>query len=54
MFRTSYVVLARDTVRNDTSTIVINSDLVDYKYPIALLEKNKNLVYASDSAEIFK
>ena len=54
VFRSAYVVLGSDTVQKDISTIGTNTDLVDYKYPIDFLKKYKDLIYASDGAEIFK
>ncbi len=53
VLRHSYVVLGTDTVQSGISTVGPNDDLVDYKYPVAFLKANKNLIYASNGAEIF-
>ena len=53
VLRNSYVVLGTDTVRTGISTVGQNGELVDFRYPIAFLKSNKNLIYASNGAEIF-
>ena len=53
ILRGAYVVFGRDTVTDRISTAEPNGELIDYRYPVAFLRKYKNLVYASDGAEIF-
>jgi uncharacterized membrane protein len=53
VYRNSYVVLGTDTVQTGISTVSQNGEIVDFRYPIAFLKSNKNLIYASNGAEIF-
>ena len=53
VLRHSYVVLGTDTVQSGISTVGPNDALLDYEYPVAFLEANKDLIYASNGAEIF-
>ena len=53
VLRNSYVVLGTDTVQTGVSTAPPTGALVDFEYPVAFLGKEKDLIYASDGAEIF-
>jgi uncharacterized membrane protein len=53
VYRTSYVILGGDTAKNGISTAGPNGNLVDFIYPVGLLTKYKNLIYANGDAEIF-
>ena len=37
-----------------TTTLSTDGDLIDYYYPMKLIENNKNLVYNNGGSEIFK
>lgn len=53
VYRDSFVILGANTVSRGVSTFGTNDDMVDYRYPVSFLGKVKNLVYASNGAEIF-
>jgi uncharacterized membrane protein len=53
VLRHSYVMLGTNTVRTGIATVGLSGELVDFKYPVAFLKSNKNLIYASNGAEIF-
>ena len=52
--RGSYVFLGDQTVQKDQSAIFSDGDLILYKYPIGLLNREKNLIYSSDGVRIYK
>jgi uncharacterized membrane protein len=52
--RRSWVLLSYSIVTADRAPISINGTLISYKYPIAMLQNNKNLVYDNGGAEIYK
>jgi uncharacterized membrane protein len=52
--RDSWVVVGYSTVHEDQSTIFYDGDLVTYKYPMAILNDNKNLVYNNGGTYIYK
>jgi uncharacterized membrane protein len=53
VYRDSYVVLNTYTVQTGISTAGPNGNLIDFRYPVAFLKSTKNLIYASNGAEIF-
>jgi uncharacterized membrane protein len=50
----SYVLLGTTLLGKDTSTVVYNGDLLTYRYPLALLDRTKDLVYNSGGAAIYR
>ena len=50
----SWVLMDYATVRTGFGTVLLDGDLVNYRYPIGLLDNSKNLVYNNGGAEIFK
>ena len=50
----AFVFLGSQTVRNGLSTIAYEGDLITYKYPISLLDNEKNLIYSNDSARVYR
>jgi uncharacterized membrane protein len=52
--RKTWLLLDYATVRTQVATADIDSDLINYHFPMALVENNKNLVYNNGGAEIFK
>ncbi len=52
--RSSWVVLDWSIVKNDRATDFLDGDLISYRYPTALLERTKNLVYDNGGAEIYR
>jgi uncharacterized membrane protein len=52
--RSSWVLLDRTATDMKQATLVVNGDLITYRYPLEFLENNKNLVYDNGSDEIFK
>ena len=53
VLRNSYVMLGSNTVQTGISTVGQNGELVDFRYPIAFLKSNKDLIYSSNGAEVF-
>jgi hypothetical protein len=52
--RKAWLLLDYATVRTQVATADIDSDLINYRFPMALVENSKNLVYNNGGAEIFK
>ena len=53
LYRNSFVMLGADTARTGVDTAAPYNDLVDYRYPLTLLERQKDLVYSAGGAIIF-
>jgi uncharacterized membrane protein len=52
--RKAWLLLDYATVRTQHATISIDGDLINYLFPVGLVENNKNLVYNNGGTEIFK
>ena len=52
--RGAWVFLGYPTVRNDQAAVSYAGDVLTYRYPTALLDQTKNLLYASDGARIYR
>jgi uncharacterized membrane protein len=52
--RGSYVFLGYSTVNSDLATVNYAGDLLAYRYPTALLDETKDLIYASNGARIYQ
>lgn len=52
--RYSWVILSYATLHTGRAPLYSDGQLVTYRYPVAFLEDNKNLVYNNGSAEIYK
>jgi hypothetical protein len=52
--RSSWVMLSYSIVRTYRAPLYTDGELIYYRYPIAFLENNKNLVYNDGGAEIYK
>jgi uncharacterized membrane protein len=52
--RDAYVFLGYSNVRNGTSTVSFAGDLIAYKYPMALLDDSKDLLYSSGGARVYR
>jgi uncharacterized membrane protein len=52
--RSSWVILDWAIVNYDRATDFVNGDLVTYRYPTAVLEKTKNLVFNDGGAQIYR
>jgi uncharacterized membrane protein len=50
----AFVFLGFSTVRNDTSTVAFEGDLITYRYPVSFLSGVKSLVYSNGGTEIFR
>jgi uncharacterized membrane protein len=50
----TYVLLSSTVLGKGQSTVVYNGDLLTYRYPLALLDRTKNLVYHSGGAAIYR
>jgi hypothetical protein len=49
----SWVVLGRSTVQHDDAFSIFNGDLVEYRYPLQLLQNTKDRVYDNGSTVIY-
>jgi uncharacterized membrane protein len=52
--RHSYVFVGYSTVTRDIASISVNGNTVSYRYPLALLNDHKNLVFASNGSRIYR
>lgn len=52
--KTGWVILGYSNVHNGVAAADVNGNLIDYKYPIKLLQVSKNLVYNDGGAEVYK
>jgi uncharacterized membrane protein len=52
--RSSWALLSYSMVHGGTAVTSLNGDLVEYRYPLSILELNKNLVYNNGGSEIYK
>jgi uncharacterized membrane protein len=52
--RDSWVIISYATLRTGRAPLYSDGQLLTYRYPMALLEDNKNLVYNNGGAEIYK
>jgi len=52
--RNAYVFLGYSNVTTDQATISYNGDIITYKYPIGLLNAEKDLIYSSNGAAIYR
>ncbi len=52
--RGAWVFLGYSTVRNDQAAVSYAGDVLTYRYPTALLDQTKNLIYASDGVRIYR
>jgi hypothetical protein len=52
--RGSLVFLGYQTVTSDQATVSYAGDLLTYRYPTALLDETKDLIYASNGARIYQ
>jgi uncharacterized membrane protein len=50
----SWVILDWAIVKNDRATDFLDGDLISYRYPTALLQRTKNLVYNNGGAQIYR
>jgi uncharacterized membrane protein len=50
----SYVFLGYPTVHDDQAAITYAGDLLTYRYPTALLDRTKNLLYSSNGARVYR
>jgi uncharacterized membrane protein len=49
-----YLLLGATTVRKGLVTFSYRGDLITYRYPTALLDETKNLIYSSEGAKIYR
>ena len=52
--KSTWVVLGYSTVRTGIATAPIDGDLITYRYPMGLLNRNKDLVYNNGGTVIYK
>jgi hypothetical protein len=52
--KSSWVLLGYSTVHTDVSWFVHDGDLIGYKYPTAVLESSKDLVYDNGGTRIYR
>jgi uncharacterized membrane protein len=52
--RSSWVILSDSIIRTGRAPLYTDGELIAYRYPIAFLESNKNRVYDSGAAVIYK
>jgi uncharacterized membrane protein len=52
--RDAYVFLGYSNVSRATSTISFAGDLITYRYPMAFLDDNKDLIYSSGGARVYR
>ncbi len=52
--RLSYVYLNYDNVESDNILEIVNGNVVYYKFPMAFLQNNKNLIYNNGGSEIYR
>jgi len=50
----SWVILGWAIVKDDRATEYVDGDLITYRYPTALLERTKNLVFNDGGAQIYR
>ena len=52
--KTSYVFLGFQTVLEDQAVVSFDGDLIIYRYPIGLLNREKDLIYSSNGVHIYR
>jgi uncharacterized membrane protein len=52
--RDAYAFLGYTAVRRGTVTFIFSGDLVTYRYPVEFLDRNKDLVYSSNAAKVYR
>ena len=52
--KSTYVFLGYSTVSKGEATVSYGGDLITYRYPIKFLNENKDLIYSSNGARIYK
>jgi uncharacterized membrane protein len=52
--RNAYVFLGYTNVARRESTVFLDGDLVTYRYPLSFLTDNKDLIYSSGGARVYK
>jgi uncharacterized membrane protein len=52
--RDSFVFLGYSDVNNRVSTVPYGGDLITYQYPMSFLDDNKDLVYSSNGARVYR
>jgi uncharacterized membrane protein len=52
--RDAYAFLGYTNIRKGEAAFSYAGDLVTYKYPVGFLDKNKDLIYSSDGARIYR
>jgi uncharacterized membrane protein len=52
--RNAYVFLGYTNVAKRESTVFLDGDLVTYRYPLSFLTDNKDLIYSSGGARVYK
>jgi len=52
--KNAYVFLGFQTVQKDQSAILYDGDIILYKYPTSLLDRQENLIYSSNGVHIYK
>ena len=50
----TWVILSAPIVRHDRATTFVDGDLISYKYPMAVLQRTKNLVYNNGLTQIYR
>ena len=50
----SWVVLNYAVVHDDRAIVDVGNDAISYKYPMGVLQTNKNLVYNNGGSEIYR
>lgn len=50
----SWVVIDASMLQTGTATVSVNGNLISYRYPFALLEREKNLVFDNGQTEIYQ
>jgi len=50
----AYVFLGFSTVRTGRSTVSSSGDLTTYRYPMALLDDKKDLIYSSGGSRVYR
>jgi hypothetical protein len=48
------VVIDASMLQTGTATVSVNGNLISYRYPFALLEREKNLVFDNGQTEIYQ
>lgn len=52
--RDSYVLVGETVTRNRQAIVYYNGDLITYRYPLEFLDANKDLIYSSNGARVYK